>query len=113
MGDDIAALPEPPYWAVIFTSIRHDPSTDDGYEETATRMLALAAAQPGCLGVETAREGVGITVSYFRDEESIRAWKAHADHLVAQERGRTDWYERYAVRVARVERAYSWRRPTP
>lgn len=112
MGEDVAALPEPPYWAVIFTSIRHDPRAGDGYEETAARMLALAAEQPGYLGVETAREGVGITVSYFRDEESIRAWKAHADHVVAQERGRTDWYERYAVRVARVERAHTWDRPT-
>jgi heme-degrading monooxygenase HmoA len=113
VGDDIAALPEPPYWAVIFTSVRHDPRPDDGYAETAARMFALAAEQPGYLGVESAREGLGITVAYFRDEESTRAWTAHADHLVAQERGRSDWYARYAVRVARVERAYRWDRPTP
>jgi heme-degrading monooxygenase HmoA len=110
MGDDIAALPEPPYWAVVFTSIRHDPRPDDGYDETAERMFTLAAEQPGYLGVESARDGLGITVAYFRDEDSIRAWKTHADHLVAQQRGQADWYERYAVRVARVERAYTWER---
>lgn len=73
-------------------------------------MVALAAEQPGYLGIESARDadGHGITVSYWRDLESIRAWRQHEEHLVAQARGRADWYEAYEVRVCRVEREHGW-----
>ncbi|WP_225783775.1 antibiotic biosynthesis monooxygenase [Xenophilus sp. Marseille-Q4582] len=101
----IAATPEPPYYAVIFTSLRTE--GDQGYAAMAERMAALAAQQPGYLGAESAREGVGITVSYWRDLESIRAWKAHSEHLLAQQTGRSQWYADYRVRIARVERDYS------
>lgn len=74
-------------------------------------MVALAAQQPGFLGVESAREGVGITVSYWRDLESIKAWKANAEHLVAQQTGRSDWYRQYRTRIARVERDYGFDSP--
>lgn len=99
-------LPLPPYYAVIFSSQRRD--NDDGYGATAEHMLELAAAQPGYLGVDSARgaDGFGITVSYWRDEASIAAWRAHADHVLARERGRRDWYQSFTVRVARVERTY-------
>jgi len=102
-------LPAPPYFAVIFTSLRTP--GDQGYGEMAERMLALAGEQPGYLGVESARgeDGLGITVSYWRDEESIARWKQHAEHLVAQARGKRTWYEAYELRVARVERVASLR----
>lgn len=101
-----AAPPPPPYYAVIFSSLRTPGDRD--YEATARRMAELAATQPGYLGLESARdaEGFGITVSYWTDPEAIRAWKAHAEHLLAQERGRGEWYRHYELRVARVERAY-------
>ena len=107
--DGIASTPEPPYYAVIFTSIR----TDDlaGYGEAAERMMELAAGMPGFLGVEAARERVGITVSYWRDLESIAAWKRHAEHVETQGEGRRRWYGRYVTRIARVERDYSFDRP--
>lgn len=97
-------LPEPPYYAVIFSSQRTP--GEQGYGAMAERMVALAREQPGFLGIESARDagGLGITVSYWRDEESIAAWKAHAEHLVAQARGKRIWYEAYELRVARVER---------
>jgi heme-degrading monooxygenase HmoA len=103
---DIAATPEPPYYAVIFTSLRTDDL--DGYDAASARMLELAAAMPGYLGVEAAREGVGITVSYWRDLASIAAWKAEAEHLAAQGQGRQRWYERYKTRIALVERDYGF-----
>ncbi|WP_420562455.1 antibiotic biosynthesis monooxygenase family protein [Thalassobaculum sp.] len=107
MPAGFAATPEPPYYAVIFTSTQ----TDDhrGYEAMAEAMMALAHEQPGCLGAENARgeDGLGITVSYFRDEEALRAWKQHARHLVAQKLGKERWYSHYELRVAKVERAYS------
>ncbi|TXS91380.1 antibiotic biosynthesis monooxygenase [Parahaliea maris] len=100
----IADTPEPPYYAVIFTStVTGDNS---GYQETAQRMLELAARQPGYLGVESAREDVGITVSYWRDLEAIRNWKAQADHREAQRLGRERWYAQYCTRICRVERDY-------
>ena len=103
---DFATLPEPPYFAVIFSSLRTP--GDAGYADMAERMVALAAGQDGFLGVESTRgdTGFGITVSYWRDLESIAAWRRHAEHRVAQERGRGQWYEHYELRVARVERAH-------
>jgi heme-degrading monooxygenase HmoA len=100
----IADTPEPPYVAVIFTSLRTD--GERGYQAMSVAMDALAAAQPGYLGVESAREDVGITVSYWRDEEAARTWKRVAAHLVAQRRGREVWYRDYRVRVATVRRDY-------
>lgn len=105
----IAATPAPPYVAVIFTSLRTD--GDHGYAETAAAMDELAARQPGYLGIEAAREGLGITVSYWRDEASARAWKQVAEHLVAQRRGREVWYRDYRVRIATVTREYGLRDP--
>ena len=107
MPDGFASTPEPPYYAVIFTSQRTE--ADDGYEATAQAMYELALEQPGCLGAESTRgeDGLGITVSYFIDEASIRAWKENAWHLVAQQLGQERWYSHYELRVAKVERAYS------
>lgn len=93
-------------YAVIFSS--HRSGTDDAYDETSRRMEELARQQPGFLGMESARgaDGFGITVSYWRDEAAIKAWKQNAEHLVAQKRGRGEWYSEYTVRVARVTRSY-------
>ncbi|WP_332768634.1 antibiotic biosynthesis monooxygenase family protein [Phenylobacterium sp.] len=104
----IAVTPEPPYYAVIFTSTRTE--GDRGYGSMADEMVRMAAAQPGFLGVESARDGVGITVSYWRDLESIALWKRVADHLAAQRQGRETWYAQYEVRIAKVERAYGFQR---
>ncbi|PXF30879.1 JEMB protein [Pokkaliibacter plantistimulans] len=104
----IAATPKPPYYAVIFTSLRTD--VDDGYGETADAMVVLAEQQPGFLGVESAREGLGITVSYWRDLEAIRHWKQQVDHREAQCRGRLDWYSAFKTRIALVERDYGLER---
>jgi heme-degrading monooxygenase HmoA len=101
----LAATPDPPYYAVIFSSVRTEADAAE-YAAMAARMDALAAAQPGYLGMESARDGVGITVSYWRDLASIAAWKRHADHLMAQQLSRARWYRDYRVRVAKVERAY-------
>ncbi|EGI77466.1 antibiotic biosynthesis monooxygenase family protein [Hylemonella gracilis] len=102
-----ARLPEPPYYAVIFSS-RRTPG-EGGYGAMAERMVELAAQQPGFLGVESVRgaDGFGITVSYWRSEENIAAWRRHAEHRVAQEQGRAQWYEHYELRVARVDRAWN------
>ena len=100
----IAATPKPPYYAVIFTSLRT--AGDNGYGAMADRMEELAAAQPGFLGIESARDGLGITVSYWESLEAIAAWKRNAEHLEAQRRGRTEWYSGFALRVCKVERAY-------
>ena len=105
----IATTPQAPYYAVIFTSLRTE--GDHGYEDMAQRMVALALQQPGFLGVESAREGVGITVSYWQSLESIRAWKTHAEHLIAQQTGRREWYSQYKTRIAKVERDYGFERP--
>jgi heme-degrading monooxygenase HmoA len=102
----IAKTPAPPYYAVIFTSLRTD--VDEGYSHTADRMVDLAAGQPGFLGVESARSGLGITVSYWESLEAIRDWKRNSEHLLAQQTGREQWYSAYHTRICRVERAYSF-----
>ncbi len=104
-------------YAVIFTSQRT--VGDDGYAQTSDEMVRLASAQPGFLGVESVRgaDGLGITVSYWRDAPSIRAWRENADHRAAQRAGRERWYRAYRVRVCKVEREYGFdaeaRRPEP
>jgi heme-degrading monooxygenase HmoA len=104
----IARTPAPPYYAVIFSSNRTE--GDQGYGMMAEAMEKLAGEQPGFLGIESARDGLGITVSYWKDQESIAAWKRNAEHLVAQRRGRDTWYEAFKVRVCRVERDYAFHR---
>lgn len=110
----LARTPEPPYYAVIFTSQR---AADDGraYGAMAQRMVDLGSRYDGFLGIESVRgaDGVGITVSYWRDEASILAWKRDTEHQKAQRGGREAWYDRYEVRIAKVERAYGFDRDAP
>lgn len=105
----IATTPAPPYYAVIFTSLRTE--GDNGYNAMAEAMVALAAKQPGFLGIESARDGLGITVSYWDSLDSIAAWKQNSAHLVAQRRGRETWYKSFKVRVCRIERDYEMMAP--
>lgn len=102
----IAETPKPPYYAVIFTSIRT--KGDHGYGEMADKMMDLAKQQDGFLGVESARNEIGITVSYWRDLESIRKWKEHTEHTIARENGRKIWYEAFKTRIAKVESDYEF-----
>ncbi len=91
-------------YAVIFTSQLASPAP--GYEEMAARMVELAQEMPGYLGMESARgaDGAGITVSYWRSLEDIANWKAHPEHIEAQRRGKSEWYESYSLRICKVER---------
>jgi len=105
---DGSQAPQPPYYAVVFSSQRSE--GDQGYAAMAERMEELARQQPGFLGLESARgaDGFGITVSYWSSEDAIVAWKAHLEHQTAQTLGRERWYTHYSLRVARVERAYGF-----
>lgn len=102
-----ANTPQPPYYAVIFASTLTDNDLVN-YGKVATEMVALAQQQDGFLGIESAREDIGITVSYWRDMEAIKAWKAQMDHVKAREQGREVWYGSYSLRIAKVEQAYTW-----
>jgi heme-degrading monooxygenase HmoA len=96
-------MPEPPYYAVIFSSQRTE--GDKGYGAMADKMVELASQQPGFLGVESARdEGLGITVSYWNSLEAIKEWKEHSAHIIAQDRGKREWYQSFSLRVCKVER---------
>jgi heme-degrading monooxygenase HmoA len=108
--DPLARTPDPPYYAVIFTSLPTD--NDEGYEQMAGRMAELAMSMPGFLGIEYAEnpDGSSITASYWSDEAAICNWRQHAEHLEAQRLGRDRWYSRFELRVARVERAYRFAR---
>ena len=102
----LADLFEPPYYAVIFSSIRTGKDSD-GYSDTAVRMLELASTMDGYLGVEALGAGSdAITVSYWRGEEDIAAWRNQIEHVEARRMGRQTWYDDYRLRVAKVERAY-------
>lgn len=97
----IADTPTPPYYAVIFTSKRT--SVDNGYNEMSDRMIELASQEDGFLGIESAREEYGITVSYWKDLESINNWRNNMEHKIAKERGRKEWYLQFKIRIAKVE----------
>jgi heme-degrading monooxygenase HmoA len=102
----IANTPKPPYYAVIFISTRTE--GDNDYAEMADKMVELAKLQDGFLGIESAREEIGITVSYWRDLEAIKNWRENSEHSIAREKGRKDWYKAFKTRIAKVERDYGW-----
>ena len=97
---------EPPYYAVIFTTLL----TKDlkGYEETAAKMEELAKKQPGYLGIESTRNQIGITISYWKDLDAINEWKNNIEHTEARELGRKQWYQQYQLRICKVEREYGF-----
>ncbi|MBB5986260.1 antibiotic biosynthesis monooxygenase family protein [Sphingobium lignivorans] len=104
-------LPPKDAVAVIFVSQRTE-ADEAGYERAGAAMAALAARQPGYLGMDSARgaDGLGITVSYWADEASARAWRAHAEHAATRDVGRARWYDSYRMIATRVTRAYDWHR---
>lgn len=104
----IANTPEPPYYAVIFTNLRT--AGDHGYEEMAERMIELGATMPGFLGLESARDGLGITISYWASADAIRNWHEQAEHKLAQQKGYDVWYQSFKLRVCKVERDYGFQR---
>lgn len=106
----IANTPAPPYYAVIFTNLRTP--GDHGYEEMAERMAELGATMPGFLGLESARDGLGITISYWESEAAIRHWHQQTEHKLAQQKGYEVWYQAFKTRVCKVERDYGFERPT-
>jgi len=102
----IAETPKTPYYAVIFTSIRTD--EDNEYGNMAEHMVELAKQQDGFLGVESARNQIGITVSYWRDLDSIKKWKENSEHKIARDNGRKMWYKSFKTRIAKVESDYDF-----
>lgn len=102
----IAKTPKPPYYAVIFTNTLSD--TTQGYQETAQLMEKLAQEQKGYLGHESARDSLGITVSYWSNLEAIKRWKNQSQHLIAQKLGKETWYQSFKTRICLVERDYDF-----
>ena len=103
---DIAQTPQPPYYAMIFTSERTE--GDHGYTEMAEEMVKLASSQPGFLGMESVRHEMGITISYWESLEAIQKWKQNERHLIAQKQGQSEWYHRYKTRICKVDRDYEF-----
>lgn len=103
----IAETPKPPYYAVIFTSLRT--YGDQGYSKMSEAMINTVQRQSGFLGFESARTDIGITVSYWRDLNSIEKWKNHQEHQLAREKGRSTWYSAFKIRICKVERDYEWK----
>ncbi len=106
----IAKTPQPPYYAVIFSTLRTE--IDEGYEETAHKMEELAKQQDGYLGIESARNDPeasgGITVSYWKSLNAISNWKNNIEHTIARDKGRALWYKKYQLRICKVERDYGF-----
>ncbi len=102
----IANTPGPPYYAVIFSSVRTE--GDNGYSAMADKMAELAKSQEGFLGMESVREELGITVSYWLDLESVRKWRENLEHTFARDQGRAQWYKAFKVRISRVEVDYDF-----
>ena len=103
----LASTPKPPYYAVIFTSIQTD-FDGEGYGKAAQRMVELAEKEDGFLGIDTAREEIGVTVSYWRDLASILKWKNNIEHVAVRKKGKISWYKAYTTRICLVEKEYSW-----
>lgn len=101
--------PVDPYIAVIFTSTRTLEHGEE-YSQWAKRMSDLVRTQPGFISEVSARDPetrFGITISYFKDEESVKNWKSVAEHKEAQKLGQRKFYSEYSVKVATVYREYA------
>ena len=101
---EIARVQQTPCYAVIFNSVLKTKA--DGYEEMSEKMVNLVQQQPGFLGFESVRDDIGITISYWTDLQSIKKWKENAEHMLAQKKGREDWYKSYVLRICKVEKQY-------
>ncbi len=97
-----AQTPEPPYYAVIFTTVKSE--NLEGYAEMNARMFELAQQQKGYLGIESTHGAIGLSVTYWETLEDIARWRNHAEHKLAQAKGYATWYQAFATRVCRVER---------
>jgi heme-degrading monooxygenase HmoA len=104
MINNISQTPEPPYYAVIFTSIKS--ADQENYTEMSAQMEKMVKDQPGYLGHESASSGIGITVSYWQNLDAIQAWKNQSEHKIAQELGKSTWYSQYKIRICKVEKDY-------
>jgi heme-degrading monooxygenase HmoA len=102
----IAKTPKPPYYAVIFSSI--GTGMDEGYHEMSDHMVELAKSQAGFLGVESARNDIGITVSYWSSLEAIQKWRENAEHQIVRTKGKLYWYKKFKVRISKVEKDYGF-----
>lgn len=111
MSDAPVEAFEPPYYAVVFTTVRTQEQS--GYSETNARMEELVREVPGYLGMDHAQNpgGLGITVAYFRDADALTQWRTNAEHQAAQQRGRAHWYQSYTIHIAKVERSHTFKRP--
>ena len=98
----LAHTPAPPYYAVIFTTVKSE--NQEGYAGMNARMFELAKQQKGYLGIESAKGEIGISVTYWETLEDIARWKNHAEHQAAQRKGYETWYQAFATRVCLVER---------
>lgn len=94
------------YYAVIFTSTLVEDSVE--YQNMALQMERLAKAQPGYIKIESVRNDIGITISYWENEQAILNWKSNVDHQLAQKLGREKWYASYKVEIAKIERSYTF-----
>jgi heme-degrading monooxygenase HmoA len=97
--------------AVIFVAQRTG-DDDDAYNAAAVQMAALAALQPGYIGIDSVRgsDGLGITVSYWRDDDAAKAWRDNPQHTAIRDAGRSRWYSQYSLHVAEVTRSYDWQK---
>jgi heme-degrading monooxygenase HmoA len=83
-------------------------SLDNEYSKVAARLRELALEEFGCAEFYSLTEGrEEVALSYWPDEASIRAWKAHPEHLLAQQHGKEHWYESYSVQIAEIGREYA------
>lgn len=106
MHNLISNTPQPPYYAIIFTSVRNE--GDKGYSQMSEKMVEMVKNSPGYLGHESVRNEIGITVSYWRNLEDIKNWKNNNSHMIAQKKGKEKWYDCYKVRICKVESDYEF-----
>ena len=87
----------------VFRS-RLRPDADPRYSEHAAQMSALAPTMPGYVEHKsfTAEDGERVTLVTFADRASHDAWRTHAEHRLAQRRGKEAFYEAYSLQVADV-----------
>lgn len=95
--------------AVIF-EVEPNRGAANRYLEIAAALKAELESIAGFMSVERfeslAEPGRFLSLSFWHDEDSVRAWRCHGMHRRAQQKGRSDLLASYRLRVATVVRDY-------
>ncbi len=96
---------------VVVFEISMKEGAQDQYFDLAASLRPEVEKIDGFISVErfesVATPGKFVSISFWRDEAAVQRWREHADHEVAQARGKADIFADFRISVAEIGRQYT------